>query len=744
MGLLDLPNTLILRLIPHLDYEREINALCRANRRLYDLLSPVLYAHSNTQQNGGFTLEWAAIHGSVSTARLILEAGAHPNACGGAVWQPFALAAIYGRSEIIELLYERGIDPCRTENDWKNLLCYENLVCYEGGVGTEEEGHPLCMAAACGHLSVVKLLLHYGVPPDLPTGDQLRRTALHLAAEQGYIDVVRVLADVGSSINTEDRKGITPLAIAAQNNHLEVVQLLLSRGADPGIAAGNEWASICMASCSGNINIMRCLIDHGASPNASHPFSELCIAAERGYNDIVDLLLTRFDYVKLSSEPSQQAVLLCVAALTGRTSLLSSLLTEHKYDPNLRLTESRVFFPYHDRRWPHQGPITAVSWAAERNQSAAIDMLHSHGASINPRPAQNDSVVNDDFMARLHGMGMEEDVTQFTGLLANMITSSNPSPETSLLHAVQNGHTEAVATLLAHGADPNTPPGRALRTALTNPPILSLLLSNNADPTIPNPGSNLLASALKRGNLDSLRILLDHPKAPELLANPSISPDSVQRPEIALFNSAISAGEAVFRLLHDRGLITVPTGFSEHATRMVLLAATRSGGFPFVRLLLELGLELRVGDQQAIFLKQAAEARHDPGALLDHLLQNGCSINATDSTDSTALYHTVVEDHQPAMQLLLQRGADPLVSCGGKSALFLAASEGYVGAVHLILAAIEERGLGLDEIERVLRTAEAAMEVDLDEADQDGAWFPPGIVKLLRGFYWRKRYPVPL
>ncbi|KAL2820983.1 ankyrin repeat-containing domain protein [Aspergillus cavernicola] len=700
MGFLNLPNEVILLLIPHLDYENEINALCRTTRWLHELLNPILYKRSLTQRNGGYTLERAAIHGSVSTGRLILEAGAPPDACGGKPWQPFALAALHGHSEIIGLLYEYGVDPCSTDNDWKNHLDDEED--HEDW----KEGHPLSMAASYGHVSVVNLLLKYGVHPDLPTGKYEKRTALHLAAENGHLDVVRVLADAGSLINAQNRYGTTPLAFAARENQLKIVQFLLSRGADPNITTKNEGTSLCMASHSGNIDIVRCLLDHGATPNPSYPdgqkpLFQLSCAAEGGHDHIVNLLLSRFDYIKSSTEPYQQAVLLCVAALTGRTTLLTTLLTEHNYDPNLRVTDGRMFFPYY--KFYNPTPKTALTWAAECNQPVAINILLSHGASITP---PIDESPNDD-------------------------STNNDIP--ALLRAIEKGHQEAVAALLAHGANPNNPPGKALAAAVTNPPIFSLLLANNADPTIPPTNSSLLFHTLYYGNIDTLRILLDHPKGPELVVDPVPSESGLTG--IPLFRLAIWGREEVLHLLLDRGLLTSLKDPLDHTGEDSLIRAAPHGGIPLVRLLLDIGFTIRGGDNTGYLINRSATAKEDPEGLLDFLLQNGCSIDDRDRAGRTALWLAAYEGNQGGMRRLLERGADPNVVCQGETALSVAARKKHVGAVEVILGVFDERGLDLGLVERLLKRAE-------EEEEDRRANSKADIVRVLRRFYWPRRYPV--
>ncbi|OQE44273.1 hypothetical protein PENCOP_c002G04392 [Penicillium coprophilum] len=690
MTFLNVPNEVILLLIPHLEYESDINALSRTTRRLHELLNPILYRHSVKQRNGGYTLEWAAITGSTSTARLILEAGAPPDACGCQPLQPFALAAIYGHCEIIELLHEYGVDPLSTDSDWEN---HQDHVERGNDRGSWEKGHPISIAAAHGHVSVVNLLLRYGVPPDLPTRNFEERTALHLASEKGHLDVVHVLADAGSSINVQDAFDYVPLTLAARKGHLNIVQFLLSRGADPNITTEQQGTPLHMAALSGDINIAtRNRFFNYPAPHWTDTTTSSTSSSP------VDFLLTRFDCVKYFTEPDEQAVLLCVAAMTSRISLLTDLLTKHDYSPDLCITDVLIFLRYISC---YSAPKSALTWAAERNQPAAIDILLSHGASIT-LPAET---------------------------------------PTALFRAIKNGHKEATATILASGANINDPPGEALSIAVTNPPMFSLLLSHDADPTTPLPDSSLLAEILYSGNVETLRIFLDHPKGLELVFDPLPAGDRNGPSLVPLFYAALEGGEGVLRLLLDRGLLTPPTELDDRTAMKYLDLAVRQGGVSLMRLLLDIGFDVHAGHNAGELLHQAAIseviyqkalAEEDPGELLDFLLQNGCSIDDTDHLGRTALFLASydLDKDGSVMRQLLDRGADPLVDCMGAKVLPVAVKEENAGAVKVLLEALDERALGLGEIEELLKQAENVCENDRD------------IPRLLDRFYWRRRYPV--
>jgi ankyrin repeat protein len=67
---------------------------------------------------------------------------------------------------------------------------------------------PLHMASQEGHLDVVGLLLDRG--GDVNIQNEVGETALHLAVYYGHLDVVKVLHDHGADVQIENRRGETP------------------------------------------------------------------------------------------------------------------------------------------------------------------------------------------------------------------------------------------------------------------------------------------------------------------------------------------------------------------------------------------------------------------------------------------------------------------------------------------------------------------------------------------------------
>ena len=88
----------------------------------------------------------------------------------------------------------------------------------------------LCDAAARGSIDELKELVNMGAPVD--EGDYDKRTAIHLAASEGMLEVVRFLVDELSANHSPlDRWGNTPLDDAIRSSHFAVADYLSSRGA---------------------------------------------------------------------------------------------------------------------------------------------------------------------------------------------------------------------------------------------------------------------------------------------------------------------------------------------------------------------------------------------------------------------------------------------------------------------------------------------------------------------------------
>lgn len=88
-------------------------------------------------------------------------------------------------------------------------------------------------AAAMGRARTVKAFLREGMPQKLGADSY---TVLHVAAENGNVEIIDIALANGGDINGQDSRGRTPLHSAVEANKFGAVQRLLARGANRNIA----------------------------------------------------------------------------------------------------------------------------------------------------------------------------------------------------------------------------------------------------------------------------------------------------------------------------------------------------------------------------------------------------------------------------------------------------------------------------------------------------------------------------
>eukprot|EP00019_Armaparvus_languidus_P005129 CAMPEP_0168596482 /NCGR_PEP_ID=MMETSP0420-20121227/10044_1 /TAXON_ID=498008 /ORGANISM="Pessonella sp." /LENGTH=591 /DNA_ID=CAMNT_0008633049 /DNA_START=69 /DNA_END=1844 /DNA_ORIENTATION=+ len=91
----------------------------------------------------------------------------------------------------------------------------------------------MCSLAATGDTDAIQKFLkeHQNTQDVVNKADYDKRTALHLAAEEGHMETVKLLLTHGADVNALDRWGATPLAGATANFHPEIATLLRENGA---------------------------------------------------------------------------------------------------------------------------------------------------------------------------------------------------------------------------------------------------------------------------------------------------------------------------------------------------------------------------------------------------------------------------------------------------------------------------------------------------------------------------------
>jgi len=175
-------------------------------------------------ENGNSPLLMSAYFSRNAMVRVILDQGVRPNlfeACAAGLagdvarllkenprlvnershdgWTPLHLAAFFGRLELVKMLLDSGAPMLAISNN-------------------NESNLPINAAAAGRRNDVVRLLVERGCPPDARASDQ-GYTALHLAANNGNVELVEFLLRSGADRNLRTSAGQTAHDLAVKQGH---------------------------------------------------------------------------------------------------------------------------------------------------------------------------------------------------------------------------------------------------------------------------------------------------------------------------------------------------------------------------------------------------------------------------------------------------------------------------------------------------------------------------------------------
>lgn len=153
-------------------------------------------------------LQWAAEKGSAQVAQLLIEAGANIH-LRDSFGTPLMRATFYGHPSVIRVLLSAGARP--------------------DARGAEKQSTPLHGAAMTGKPKITQLLLENGA--DIDARDEHGNTPLHYTARYAFTEIARILAAAGADVDAVDKNGVSPIVAAQQSESHGVVRVLESFGA---------------------------------------------------------------------------------------------------------------------------------------------------------------------------------------------------------------------------------------------------------------------------------------------------------------------------------------------------------------------------------------------------------------------------------------------------------------------------------------------------------------------------------
>lgn len=233
-------------------------------------------------------LHRAVIEGNQGIVEILLHNGAKTNDTCRLAHTPLYDAVENEKMEIVRLLLANGADAnCKVAVGRKNSWEEMNWLT------------PLYKAIAGGNADMVELLLDSRADPKRVSN---KTNGFICAAQMGHLNIVQLLLNRQTDINTVDAEGCTALQRAIENQHKVIFDYLLDNNAAIEIE-GNRMSCIHTAASVGSVDMIERLLEFGAdSDQRCREFkTPLMYAAEKGHKGAIDVLLengailTKFD-----------------------------------------------------------------------------------------------------------------------------------------------------------------------------------------------------------------------------------------------------------------------------------------------------------------------------------------------------------------------------------------------------------------------------------------------------------------
>ncbi|RUS85021.1 hypothetical protein EGW08_007205 [Elysia chlorotica] len=344
---------------------------------------------------------------------------------------------------------------------------------------------PLHLAAAQGNVALLKLLVDkHGATIDALT--LAKKTALHMAAQNGQREVCSALIKMKADTNATDVEGQTPLHLAAENNHSDVVKLFLKHrpelvtmantngmtcahiAAAKGSAAvikelmrfnkiimttarnkTNDSTALHLAADGGHSQVVKVLLEAGASAldENADGMTALHLAAKHGHVEVMNELTNYIPFKTASAKTGLTA--LHVAAVFGKADFVREMLIHVpacvKSEPPL----SGAF----GAEWCSESGMTPLHFAAQSGHEGLVRLLLNCPGVQTEAPS---AVTGSTSLHLAAGNGHTSVVSLLLSKSTYQIHTKDKRGRTALLRAAANGHLEMCALLIGQGADINT------------------------------------------------------------------------------------------------------------------------------------------------------------------------------------------------------------------------------------------------------------------------------------------------
>ena len=520
----------------------------------------------------------------------------------------------------------------------------------------------LYLAAENGHLNIVRLLVDKGSHVNVAmrrfgTFDE-NRTPLQKAAENGHLEIVRLLADRGAHMNSA-------LFLAAKNGHLDIIRMLVDKGIDVNTETENGGQTALFAAVSSkHLEVVRLLLNKGAYVNAAFThrfgsvFSPLQIASEQGNLEMVRLLVDKGADVN-TENVGRTAI--HIASDKGNLEIVH-LLVDKGADVN-SLDRGR----------------TALHIASEQGNLEIVRLLVEKGADVNA--ATTDGVPLG--ITALHIASKKGNLE-----IVLLLLEKEANVNAALMNSLQQPESDSVFSGVT---------ALHLASSIGRLDVVRALVDKRADVNATNRmGKSALFVAAQGGYLEIVRLLVDKEANVNVATmeggihagflNPVLWDDKI------LFER-LSDFELLDRTLREKGCdfnILAANGDRDGGVALLFLPVLW-GNLNMLQLLLEKGADVNVldctGNTALIFALQLKQFD-----IVRLLVEYGANVDAAASAaldGCTALMLAAIAGHPESVRLLIDKGADvnAAVDINGQegTALIAASNRGHLEVARLLV-----------------------------------------------------------
>lgn len=342
----------------------------------------------------------------------------------------------------------------------------------------EDGRSALYLAAQEGYMPILKVLVHHGADVNTVSVNDDDSTPLIIAAFRGHADVVNFLSDYPVNINSKDSDGYTALSWAWENEYTDIVQALIKKGANLNVLpVGQEKSGstfLHLALNNNDYELTRLLITHGADYYAQNKWGNtpLCYAGKS-----YEVIQTLIEHGANFREKHGTCNPLFSAVSSGNIETIKLLL---KLGAGTDVNTNSI----------NDG--TVLYTAIDTGNSEIVELLLKHGADPNTLKKRNNKRT-------VLYTSTDEGKTEIVGLLLKHGADPNIPDVTGItpLHrAARRGNIAVVKMLLTHGANINA---KGVRVTLKGKLVI-----------MSSPGYTPLHAAADKGKLDIVKILVEH------------------------------------------------------------------------------------------------------------------------------------------------------------------------------------------------------------------------------------------